>query len=227
MLKKISDEFELAQFFDHTLLKPDASKEQIRELCEQAKKYRFKSVCVNSSRIGLATKFLTGSDVLPIVVVGFPLGACTTEAKVFEAKQAVELGAREVDMVLNIGALKDGDISFVDTDIKAVVQAVEPIPVKVILETALLTEQEKRTACLLAKGAGAAFVKTSTGFSTGGATVADVKLMRETVGETMGVKASGGIRTLETAMQMLEAGANRLGASASVKIIEEFKTEHS
>ncbi len=205
--------------FDHTLLKADATKEQVTVLCSEALKYGFASVCVNSCYTELVAETLKGSDVKTCVVVGFPLGAMSIGAKAFEAKNAVESGAQEVDMVINVGALKENDTEYVENDIRAVVDAVKgKAIVKVIIETCLLTDEEKVIACKLAKKSGADFVKTSTGFSTGGATVKDVELMRQTVGDTMGVKASGAIRDYDTAVAMIKAGASRLGTSATVKI---------
>ena len=212
----------LNKYFDHTLLKADATTDQIDELCREALAYDFYSVCVNSYNIAQCADALKGSDVKIAAVVGFPLGACTTAAKAFETEEACRDGASEIDMVINIGALKEGGEEFVYEDIKAVVDAAAKYGaiVKVIIETCLLTDEEKVTACRLAKEAGAAFVKTSTGFSTGGATAEDVALMRKTVGADMQVKASGGIRDYETVIAMIEAGADRIGASASVKIME-------
>jgi deoxyribose-phosphate aldolase len=209
----------LAQMIDHTLLKPTATKNDIEKLCMEAMEYQFKTVCINSCYIEYAASLLKGSTVLPITVVGFPLGAVLTDVKVYEAKLAISLGAREIDMVINMGALKSGHQDLVLNDIQSVVAASAPYPVKVILEMSELTNDEKVLAITLSKKAGAAFVKTSTGFSSGGATVDDIKLMREIVGPHMGVKASGGIRTREDAVKMIEAGANRIGASASVKIV--------
>lgn len=215
----MEDKKAFAKMFDHTLLKADATKEQVTVICNEALKYGFASVCVNSCYAGFVAEKLKGSDVKTCVVVGFPLGAMSTSAKAFEAKTAVESGAQEVDMVINVGALKENDPGYVENDIKAVVDAVKgKAIVKVIIETCLLTDEEKVTACKLAKRAGADFVKTSTGFSTGGATAKDVELMRKTVGEAMGVKASGGIRDYDTAIAMIKAGASRLGTSATVKI---------
>ncbi len=212
----------IAQYIDHTLLKPDATPDQIDLLCEEAIQYGFASVCVNSCYIGRVAENLNGSGVMPCVVVGFPLGACTSAVKAFEAAEAATLGAEEVDMVINVGAAKTGDWDFVERDIEAVVQAVKgKASVKVIIETCLLSDVEKVQACLAAKRAGAAFVKTSTGFSTGGATLEDVRLMRSTVGPEMGVKASGGIRNYHTALNMIEAGATRLGTSAGVRLVAE------
>lgn len=210
---------EIAPFIDHTLLRPDATPAAVETLCAEARAHGFATVCVNGSHVALAARLLAGSAVLPIAVVGFPLGAMTTEAKAFEAADAVRNGAREIDMVLAIGALQAGDDAAVQRDIAAVVAASRPWPVKVILETALLDDEQKVRACRLARAAGAAFVKTSTGFGGGGATEADVALMRRTVGDALSVKASGGIRTAEDAMRMLRAGADRIGASASVTIV--------
>jgi deoxyribose-phosphate aldolase len=214
----------LAAVIDHTLLKADATSNDIIHACHEAIENSFATVCVNSRFIPLVTKTLGGSAVKPIAVVGFPLGAASSSAKAFEAYEAVREGAREIDMVIAIGALKEKDYDLVLSDIQEVVkacaEAAENIPVKVILETGLLSREEKIAACLLAKKAGAAFVKTSTGFASGGATTQDVLLMRKVVGSEMGVKASGGIRTREDALKMIEAGANRIGASASVAIVK-------
>ncbi|WP_331487992.1 deoxyribose-phosphate aldolase [Caminicella sporogenes] len=216
---------ELQKYIDHTLLKPQATEEQIIKVCSEAKKYGFASVCVNPYYTSLVRKELEGTNVKTCVVIGFPLGANTKEVKAFETKQAIENGAQEVDMVINIGALKDKKYDVVRDDIKAVVDAAKgKALVKVIIETCLLTDEEKIKACEIAKEAGADFVKTSTGFSTGGATVEDVKLMRKTVGPDMGVKASGGVRSKEDAEAVINAGANRIGASASVAIVEGIKT---
>ena len=210
---------ELAAKIDHTLLKPDATKEQIQRMCEEARRYSFATVCVNSANVGLTAELLKGSSVKAIAVVGFPLGAASTASKAFEAREAVQVGAREIDMVINIGALKSRDYAHVLEDIRQVVEASRPYPVKVILETAELNHDEKAIACALSKAAGAAFVKTSTGFGSGGATAEDIELMRRVVGPDMGVKASGGIRTFEDADRMIKAGATRIGASASVAIV--------
>lgn len=211
---------DLARMIDHTLLKPDATREQIQTLCQEALTYQFASVCVNPHWVPLAAELLKGSSVKVCTVIGFPLGATSTAAKAFEAADAIAHGAREVDMVLNIGALKSGDLDAVQQDIAVVVEAARgKALVKVILETGLLTREEKITACRLAKAAGADFVKTSTGFGHGGATVEDVALMRETVGPDMGVKASGGVRDEATARAMIRAGATRIGASAGVSIV--------
>ena len=212
---------ELAKTIDHTLLKPDASAAQILKICDEAKQYGFASVCVNPSRIALVADALKGTDVTPCCVVGFPLGAIPTESKAAETAVAVKNGAREVDMVIDIGAAKDGNWDYVQADIAAVKAACGPAKLKVIIETCLLTDDEKVKACLAAKAAGADFVKTSTGFSKGGATVADVALMRRTVGPEMGVKASGGIHNRAEALAMIEAGATRIGASSGIAIVSE------
>jgi deoxyribose-phosphate aldolase len=211
--------FGLASFIDHTLLKADATAAEIERICLEARKYEFAAVCVNSSFIPLVTKLLAGSKTIPISVVGFPLGAASTESKAFEARKAVQDGACEIDMVIHVGELKNREYENVLEDIRAVVEASKPWPVKVILETCLLNDEQKIAACALAKTAGAAFVKTSTGFGSGGATIADIRLMRRAVGPEMGVKASGGIRTREDAIQMIKAGANRIGASAGVAMV--------
>lgn len=210
----------LAKMIDHTLLKPDATMEEIIQLCKEAKEYDFKSVCVQPYWIKTAKEALTGSDVLVCTVIGFPQGMNVAAVKAFETKQAIADGADEVDMVINIGATKTGDFDTVHEDIKAVVDAANGVTSKVIIETALLNDDEKVKVCQLAKDAGADFVKTSTGFAGGGATVTDVALMRQTVGPDMGVKASGGVRTYEDAMAFIEAGATRLGASNGVAIVE-------
>lgn len=204
---------------DHTILKPDATKKEVIKICNEAKKYKFASVCVNSYYTSLVSKELKDSGVKTCVVVGFPLGAMSTEAKSFETKKAVKDGAEEIDMVINIGALKDKDYDVVFNDIKSVVEASGNAIVKVIIETCLLTDEEKIKACQLSVEAGCDFVKTSTGFSTGGAKKEDIVLMRKTVGENIGVKASGGIRTYEDAKEMLEAGASRIGASSGIEIV--------
>lgn len=210
-----------AKSFDHTLLKADATSGQIRTICEEARQYGFASVCVNSFYTALVAKELAGSGVKTCTVVGFPLGQMSTRAKCAETSCAVEDGAQEIDMVINVGALKEHDDDTVLSDIAAVKKACgEKALLKVIIETCLLTEEEKVRACELAVRAGADFVKTSTGFSTGGATAADVELMRRTVGEHIGVKASGGIRDAATAQEMIQAGASRLGTSATVAIVQ-------
>jgi len=215
---------EIARYIDHTNLKPYATREDIIKLCDEAIQYGFYAVCVNPYRVKLAKDYLRekGADVKVASVIGFPLGATPTEVKVFEAKNALDDGADELDMVINIGALKDGDYEYVKNDIAEVVKVAHKrgTKVKVIIETCYLTDEEKVKACELAKEAGADFVKTSTGFGTGGATVEDVKLMRKVVGPDMGVKAAGGIRTYEQALAMIEAGANRIGTSSGVKIVE-------
>jgi deoxyribose-phosphate aldolase len=210
---------DIAGYIDHTLLKPDATRDDIIKVCDEARKWGFATVCLNSSNIALASRLLSGSQVKPIAVVGFPLGAATTSAKVFETREAVRNGAGEIDMVINIGALKSHDYALVECDIRSVVDAARPRPVKVILETGGLTRDEKVIGCALSKAAGAAFVKTSTGFGTGGATAEDIALMRSIVGDDVGVKASGGVRTTQDAQKMIEAGANRIGASASIAIV--------
>jgi deoxyribose-phosphate aldolase len=210
---------QLAGFIDHTLLKPDASLAQIEQLCAEAREHNFFSVCVNGSWVATAYHLLEDSDVKVASVVGFPLGAMTSDTKRFETEAAIDDGAHEVDMVLNIARLKAGGDKFVLREIIDVVEAADERTVKVILETCLLTDEEKIRACHIVVESGAQFVKTSTGFSTSGATVADVKLMRATVGSTFGVKASGGIRDLPAALAMIEAGAARLGTSSGVAIV--------
>ncbi|MBR5798628.1 MAG: deoxyribose-phosphate aldolase [Lachnospiraceae bacterium] len=206
------------KLFDHTILKADARKEDVIRICKEALEYDFMSVCVNSYYTPFVAKELAGSDVKVCTVIGFPLGQMSTAAKVAETKLAVADGAHEIDMVINVGALKDADYDVVFEDIKAVKEACGDALLKVIIETCLLTDDEKVKACELSKEAGADFVKTSTGFSTGGATAKDVALMRKTVGKELGVKASGGIRDRETAEKMVEAGASRLGTSATIAI---------
>ena len=208
------------KLFDHTILKADATRKDVKRVCDEAMAYSFCSVCVNSYYIPYVANLLHGSDVKICSVVGFPLGAMSTRAKALEAKIAVMDGADEIDMVINVGALKDRDYSVVLEDIKAVKEACGEHILKVIIETCLLTDDEKVKACELAKEAGADFVKTSTGFSTAGANVEDVRLMRETVGPDMGVKASGGIHDKEFAKELVDAGANRLGTSATIEIVE-------
>lgn len=211
----------LSSMIDHTLLRADATKAEITKLIEEAKKYEFASVCVNPTWVAYSAQQLAGTNVKVCTVIGFPLGAGTPAVKAFEAKDAIANGATEVDMVINISALKDGDDEFVEKDIKAVVDAASgKALVKVIIETCLLTDEEKVRACKSAVKAGADFVKTSTGFSTGGATQEDVELMRKTVGEHVGVKASGGVRNLDDMKKMIAAGATRIGASSGVKIME-------
>lgn len=211
---------QMAQYIDHTLLTADATKEQIKELCQQAKEYKFKSVCINPTWVSYASELLAGAEPVVCTVIGFPLGANSRSVKAYEVKQAIGDGAKEVDMVINIGALKSGDFQLVKEDIQAVVQAAgEKALVKVIIETAFLEKNEKIQACELAKEAGADFVKTSTGFSTAGARVEDIQLMRASVGPELGVKASGGVRTKEQAQEMIEAGATRIGASNGIALL--------
>ena len=207
------------KLIDHTLLKQDATPEQILKLCEEAKEHDFMSVCVNPAYVPLAAEALKGSDVKVCTVIGFPLGMNLTRTKVEEAQLCIKQGAEEIDMVINVGMLKSHNDDYVEAEIAELKAVAGEKVLKVIIETCLLTDEEKVRACLLAKNAGADFVKTSTGFSTGGATVHDVKLMRETVGPDMGVKASGGVRTHEDLIAMVEAGANRIGTSNGVKII--------
>ncbi len=209
----------IASYIDHTMLKADADENTIRRYCREAREQGFRSVCVNSYRTALVHEELKGSGVLTCTVVGFPLGAMSPEAKAFEAKKAVMDGASEIDMVINIGALKDKDYDTVRNDIKGVVEASKPAIVKVIIETCLLTDEEKVKACELSVEAGAAFVKTSTGFSTGGATIDDIKLMRRTVGNRAQIKASGGIRTREDAEALISAGADRIGAGNGMLLL--------
>ncbi|WP_027415810.1 deoxyribose-phosphate aldolase [Aneurinibacillus terranovensis] len=215
----------IASYIDHTLLKPEATDEMIDKLCQEARNHGFFAVCVNPCWVSRAKENLTGSKVKVATVVGFPLGAATSEVKGFETVQAVEDGADEVDMVINIGALKAGDDEKVRLDIMAVVNSADGKPVKVIIETGLLTEEEKVRACKLSKEAGAQFVKTSTGFGPGGATLEDVSLMRKTVGPEMGVKASGGVRSREAVDAMIQAGATRIGTSSGVALVKD-KTEY-
>ncbi|SCX89341.1 deoxyribose-phosphate aldolase [Alkaliphilus peptidifermentans] len=211
----------IAKYIDHTILKPDVKKKEIIQYCKDAKTYGFFSVCVNGSNVAIVADELKGSDVKVTAVVGFPLGASTMEVKAFETSNAIDNGANEIDMVINIGALKSKEYDLVYKDIEAVVNAAKSKAiVKVIIETSLLTDEEKVKVCELAKQAGADFVKTSTGFSTGGATAEDVKLMKETVGENVQVKASGGVRDYKTAITMIEAGATRIGCSASISIVK-------
>ncbi|MFC4805703.1 deoxyribose-phosphate aldolase [Filifactor villosus] len=215
---------DIANYIDHTLLKSDATTEQIRVLCEEARQYSFASVCTNSVFTSFVAEQLRGSEVKTCAVVGFPLGAMATKAKALETKTAVEDGAEEIDMVLAIGLLKQGEDEKVRSDIEAVVREAHPkASVKVIIEACLLTDEEKERACRLSLEAGADYVKTSTGFSTGGASLEDVRLMKKTVGEKMKVKASGGIRTLRSALDFIEAGADRIGTSNGVQIVEEAK----
>ena len=212
---------DLARMIDHTILKADATEMEVEKLCNEALEYNFASVCINPAMVEKAATMLKGSDVKVCTVIGFPLGATTAEVKAFETEDVIKKGATEVDMVINVGKLKEGNLEYVKKDIEAVVNAAKGKALtKVIIETCLLTDEEKVTACKLSKEAGADFVKTSTGFSTGGATASDIKLMRETVGPELGVKASGGVRTNSDAMAMIENGATRIGASASISICE-------
>lgn len=214
----------IAKYIDHTILKPEATTKDVKKFCKEAKEFGFVSVCVNPCNAALVSKELEGTDIKTCVVVGFPLGATTKEVKAFETKQAIENGANEVDTVINVGALKEKNYELVKEDIKAVVEtANKKAVVKVIIEACLLTDEEKIKVCEIAKEAGADFVKTSTGFSTGGAVKEDVAIMRKAVGPDMGVKASGGVRDIKSAMDMINAGANRIGASASISIIEASK----
>jgi deoxyribose-phosphate aldolase len=215
----------LNKYIDHTILKPESTRAQVEQVCREALQYDFASVCVNSCWTQLVADTLKGSAVKACVAVGFPLGAMTTLAKMFETDQAIEAGAREVDMVINVGALKSGLYDFVRDDIAGVVSSCKKNKrksalLKVILETFLLSDDEKKLACEIAKAAGADFVKTSTGFNGGGATVEDIRLMRSIVGESMGVKASGGVRSYEQAVAMIEAGANRIGTSSGISIVQ-------
>jgi deoxyribose-phosphate aldolase len=222
-------ESEVAKLIDHTLLKPDATQDEIRKLCEEALQCQFASVCVNPWNVAQSAELLRGSMVKVCTVVGFPLGATLPEVKVFEAQKSIARGAQEVDMVINIGALKSGRAGAVEADIHGVVAASHHSGAicKVIIETCLLTRDEKIQASLAAKNAGADFVKTSTGFSTAGATPEDLRLIRETIGPNTGIKAAGGVRTLEDLQKMVEAGATRIGASAGVKIIEQLRSGKS
>ncbi len=210
---------DMAKLIDHTLLKPEATRDEVVKLCEEARKHRFASVCVNTTWVPLCKAMLAGTDVMVCAVVGFPLGAMAPQAKAYEARAAVRQGAKEIDMVINIGALKSRDYETVFEDICRVVKSAAPAGVKVILETSALDTEQKIIGCTLSKLAGAAFVKTSTGFGKGGATVEDLQLMRRIVGDDIGVKASGGVRTAEDVLKMAQAGANRIGASASVAIV--------
>lgn len=212
----------LVKMIDHTLLKADATADDIKVLCQEAKAYQFFSVCVNPTWVSLAVQQLAGTDVKVCTVAGFPLGATTVETKVNETKNAIASGAAEIDMVINIGALKSGDTQLVTRDIQAVVAEAKKSEtlVKTIIETSLLTDDEKRQACQIAMEAGAHFVKTSTGFSSGGATVEDIQLMRSIVGDQLGIKASGGIREQKFAQQLIQAGATRIGASASINLLK-------
>ena len=211
----------LASMIDHTILKPEAGKEQVETICREAREYGFASVCVNSSYVPLCAELLRDTEVKVCTVIGFPLGAMSTAAKAAEARQAILDGAEELDMVIHIGMLKDGNNEYVEQDIHSVVEEARgKAAVKVIIETCLLSEEEKIRACLLAKKAGADYVKTSTGFSTGGATAEDISLMKKTVGKDIKVKASGGIRTREKAEEMRKAGADRIGTSSGIRIVE-------
>ena len=216
-IKQPSD---LAKYIEHTSLKPEATREQIARLCDEAKQYNFKGVCINPVYVAEAKKQLKGTDVLVVTVIGFPLGANVSRIKAEEAKQAIKDGADEVDMVISVGLLKGKEYKLVYDDIRSVVNAAGSVPVKVIIENCLLDESEKIAACLLAMRAGASYVKTSTGFSKSGATPEDVVLMREVVGNNLGIKAAGGIRDYQAAKQMLEAGAARIGCSASIDIVK-------
>ena len=218
---------DIAGYIDHTLLKPEATEQQIRQLCAEAAEFGFASVCVNPTWVPLAARLLAGTSPMVATVIGFPLGATLPDVKAYETRRAREEGANEFDMVVNIGALKSRNFRLVEQDIAGVVAAANGLTVKVIIETALLTDEEKVEACVIAKAAGADFVKTSTGFSSKGATAEDVALMRRVVGSDMGVKASGGIRSASDAQAMIEAGATRIGASAGVKIVKEIKDKES
>jgi len=217
---------QINKFIDHTLLKAFATSDEIRKLCEEAKKYNFKSVCVNPVYVSLAKECLEGSDVLVCTVIGFPLGANTKEIKAFETIDAIKNGADEIDMVINIGKAKEHDYTYIEDEIKMVVAASTGKTTKVIIETCYLNDEEKMNCCLAAKKAKATFVKTSTGFGTGGATANDIRLMRETVGPDMGVKASGGIRNLDDLELMVENGATRIGASSGVAIMENSSSKN-
>ena len=221
-LGSVPSDANVAKYIDHTLLKPEATREQITQLCFEARKFNFATVCVNATHAKLCVNLLRGTNVGVAVVVGFPLGATTPEVKAFEAEQALREGASEIDMVINIGAIKDRNLELAARDVRAVVNTVHSLGgmLKVIIETALLTDEEKQIACLISKEAGADFVKTSTGFSTAGATVEDVALMRRTVGPTIGVKAAGGVRSDDDLQKMVKAGATRIGTSAGVKIVK-------
>ncbi len=219
------DLIELAKYFDHTILKPAATTAEVKNICEEALSYGFYSVCVNPVHIRVVSQYLAGSGVKVCSVVGFPLGAHTSAIKAAETEQAIADGADEIDMVINIGALKDKNFHLVESDIRAVVTAAHGNTVKVIIETCLLDKDEIVEACKLSQKGGAHFVKTSTGFAGGGATVEDVALMKRTVGDRLQVKASGGIKTLEDTRKMIDAGADRIGASAGIAIMQELKTQ--
>ncbi|MBF7016542.1 deoxyribose-phosphate aldolase [Staphylococcus durrellii] len=214
-----------AKYIDHTLLKPESTKEQIDKIISEARDYEFKSVCINPTHVNYAAQQLVNTKVMVCTVIGFPLGASTTATKIYETEDAIKNGADEIDMVINIGALKDGSFEAVQKDIEGVIGAANGKTVKVIIETCLLTDEEKVRACELSKAAGADFVKTSTGFAGGGATPEDVKLMKQTVGDDLEVKASGGVRNLEDFNAMIEAGATRIGASAGVQIIQGLQSD--
>jgi len=217
--KSKKETIDLAPYMDHTILKPEATDDEIRQICQEAIDHNFKAVCVNSANVALAAELLKNHSAMPIAVVGFPLGAAISASKAHEAKEAVKVGAQEIDMVINIGALKAQNYRKALVDIQTVVDAAAPYPVKVIIETSSLNQDEKIIACALSKAAGAQFVKTSTGFGASGATAEDIALMRRVVGGEMGIKASGGIKTREDALKMVEAGATRIGASASISIV--------
>lgn len=219
------DREQLAKMIDYTLLKPDATEDDIIKVCKEAMKYNFASICINPVYVSLTTKLLKGTAVKVCTVIGFPLGANMPEVKAFEAKNAIEKGAQEIDMVMNIGALKSGNYELVKKDMTAVIELAKErnVVMKVILECGFLTDEEKVTACKLAKEAGTDFVKTSTGFGPSGATIHDVKLLRKVVGSSIGVKAAGGIRSYEDALMLIKAGADRIGASAGVEIVEGLK----
>lgn len=222
------DKKTLASYIDHTILKADAQEGDVEKVCKEALEYGFASVCVNPSNVKLVASMLKGSEVKVCTVVGFPLGATLPEVKAFEAVESIKNGATEVDMVINVGALKSGKLDLVEQDIMAVAEACrDKALLKVIIETCLLTNEEKISVCQIAKNAGADYVKTSTGFSTGGALVEDIQLMRKAVGNIMGVKASGAVRDLETALKMIEAGATRIGASASVNIVNDIASKET
>jgi deoxyribose-phosphate aldolase len=214
---------QLANMIDHSLLKPNSTLEELKKTCQEAIEYKFKAVCINPIFVAEAVSLLKGTDVIVCSVVGFPFGTHSATTKAFEASEVIRLGAKEVDMVIRVGALKDKKDQEVLEDIRAVVDTAKGYPVKVILETCYLTDEEKIRGCRLVREAGGSFVKTSTGFASGGATVEDVTLMRKTVGKDFGVKAAGGIRTLEDALKMIEAGATRLGTSSSVAIIKQIE----
>lgn len=220
------DEKKLASYIDHTILKPDVLTFDIKKLCEEAVEYSFATVCINPFHVGSAKKFLAGTGIKVCTVVGFPLGATTKEVKAYEASRAIENGAHEIDMVINISALKEGNYDYVEKDIKSVYEACKgKALLKVIIETCLLEYEQKIKACEISVASGADFVKTSTGFSKSGAIISDIKLMKKTVGDSIGVKASGGIRDLKQMIEMIEAGATRIGTSSSVSIIKELNNK--